>query len=603
MPTLEKIKTGKLGRLAIAHTPNRHGRRARKALGLPELKEATLLERILPTLLAWITGHVRYRVDIEWSSVLWTHNAFRAYELIFWRKYGIRREASAISYFDKELGKRIVKYTCFTWEARIAYTEARIRNGFRALKSLRARKLFPYRIGIAEIATPSGIRIPCPYLFAIAVDATGALRNSGGGTPISFSLTTSGSDRLLLADSISFQQYTLTLTYNLSSLTKFEGISGIENTLNAPEGFYLNAPATGSNTLAATYSDNDNCALAAVSYTGCSQTSAVIDSHATASTAGATSLACSTTVVLSNCWEIVFANSDQGVSAGTGATLRVAATGSLDNTVFDSNGTVSTGSQSITFNITPSGKGRAVVFSITPPVSNNYTKDLTETIALVDVVKRDTGKILVDAFALVDTVKRDMTKLLTDVFTLVDVVDIIQIFTQALTETITLVDTMKRDTAKILTETVTLVDSAARAAARMLTDTITLVDTATINTFYSKILTDAIALSDSIQKATGKYILDTITLVDTVATRFTAILLTDVFTLVDSQSMIHGFIKMLTETISLNDVLTKTLAYSRRFTESISLSTRLFLNGVNAAWLLKYARKATTWIGKYTDPK
>lgn len=235
--------------------------------------------------------------------------------------------------------------------------------------------------------------------------------------------------------------------------------------------------------------------------------------------------------------------------------------------------------------------------------STAYTKDLTETIALVDSAKRDTGKRLVDAFALVDVVKRGGGKLVTDVITLVDTVDVIQIFTQALTETITLVDTARRDTAKILTEAITLVDSARRAMTRNLVDTITLVDSAAINTFYSKALTEAIAIGDSIQKATGKFLADTITLVDTVATRFTAILLTDVFTLVDSKSLIHGYVKSFTETISLNDTLSQVRAYSRMFSDRISLATRVFLNGVNAAWVDKYVRKATTWIGKYTDPK
>lgn len=235
--------------------------------------------------------------------------------------------------------------------------------------------------------------------------------------------------------------------------------------------------------------------------------------------------------------------------------------------------------------------------------STNYTKDLTETITLVDTVKRGTGKSIKEAIALVDVVRRGAGKAIEEVITLVDTVDIIRIFTEMLTETITLVDGIKRDTAKILTETVTLVDTVRRAAARLLADTFTLVDTITINRFYVRAFSEVIALSDSIQKATGKFIAETITLVDTVAKRLTAILLTDVITLVASMSTLHGYYKALTETITLVATLTKVSAYSRRLTESISLATRLFLNGVNAAWLLKYTRKATTWIGKYTDPK
>ncbi|MDE2020949.1 MAG: hypothetical protein KGJ13_11485, partial [Patescibacteria group bacterium] len=54
---------------------------------------------IIPTIFTWITNHPRELVTPEWSKKSWTHNVFRAYELIFGRRAGIRAEIS--SFFHK----------------------------------------------------------------------------------------------------------------------------------------------------------------------------------------------------------------------------------------------------------------------------------------------------------------------------------------------------------------------------------------------------------------------------------------------------------------------------------------------------------------------
>lgn len=340
------------------------------------------MQIILPNIIAFLTRFPREQVSIVWSDNSWTHNVFRFWELIAWRREGIRREAYA--YARNIEGKTVVFRQFFTLEARIAHYEGVVREFFKSMSRVRVRVTLPVLI------TPNGFRIPLsPYLFAIAVDATGSLRNSGGATPISFSFTCTGSNLGLFSDSISFLQNTATMTYNISSMTKFEGIDGQTNLLNAPEGFYLNAPSTGSNTLAGTYTDDDNCALAAVSYTGVSQTSGVIDSHATGSTNAATSLTTSSTVVASGCWHVLFGNTDQAMTASTGSNLRLnmAAFGDM---MWDSNGTVSTGSQSMAVTISPSGKGRTVIFSIAPPAAagpsnlKTYNTNVKSNIKTVD---------------------------------------------------------------------------------------------------------------------------------------------------------------------------------------------------------------------------
>lgn len=79
--------------------------------------------KILATILATLTQHPRYKVvagaDFQWAKNSWSYNAFRVYELVFWRREGIRKEASVSS--DGSV-------TCYTWEARVAFTEAKIRT-------------------------------------------------------------------------------------------------------------------------------------------------------------------------------------------------------------------------------------------------------------------------------------------------------------------------------------------------------------------------------------------------------------------------------------------------------------------------------------------
>lgn len=79
-----------------------------------------------------------------------------------------------------------------------------------------------------------------------------------------------------------------------------------------------------------------------------------------------TTLTLSTTVVASNCWLVSAARrlNNGTLSAGTGSTLRDQA--NVANIVGDSNGTVGTGSQSMSWNLTESGPMAGFIVSIKP---------------------------------------------------------------------------------------------------------------------------------------------------------------------------------------------------------------------------------------------
>ncbi len=191
----------------------------------------------------------------------------------------------------------------------------------------------------------------------IAFDASSF--NSCSGTSFSHTITGSSPFLIVFTFGNNAGAETVTgLTYNSVALTQIQSLqdAGVGTGLfQDAEVWYLKAPATGANTLAATVSGGAFCILAG-SYTGVNQTSP-IDSFSGAMTPptgnsdpanNAASWSQATTVVAANSWLV---GRPWSLSGG-----EVASTGTTERTgghVFDSNGTVGTGSQSL--NWTTSG--------------------------------------------------------------------------------------------------------------------------------------------------------------------------------------------------------------------------------------------------------
>jgi hypothetical protein len=188
--------------------------------------------------------------------------------------------------------------------------------------------------------------------MAIAFDAAA----NGGTTASTWSHTCSGSDRILFVAVTTLGGSTPTATYNSVSMTSI----GSQNT--GPNNykctlFYLLAPATGSNTVEISGSNDQGCSA---SYTGVEQ-SGVPDATNTGSNSAST-LSVSTTTVVGNCWIVMAGTSERSSSAaqsaGTATTQR-ATTGTYDISVtgiYDTNGAITPpGATSLEF--THSGSG------------------------------------------------------------------------------------------------------------------------------------------------------------------------------------------------------------------------------------------------------
>lgn len=297
---------------------------------------------------------MRYRPKIEWSKNSWTHNVFRFFELLFGRKYGIRREMTAEASFNK--GKVTVTYTCHTFEAFCSLIEQYIRG-------LIPRKL-PVRLYIPQLATTSPLQ-PTPFLFAIAFDNSG--EGSGSGvTNFSFNFTTSGSDRGMVGNTVAHSTSNFTsITYNSVAMsTAGSAVSGGTLTLVAT---YLNAPSTGSNSVVTTWDASDTMVTIVASYTGVFQTGQPSATSSSASIASQSSpFTRSITLVDNNSWAVEAFLVAASASSSTNATIRTQETAIYGAGIADSNGPKAAGnlSQSLTF--TGSANCGAVQLALSP---------------------------------------------------------------------------------------------------------------------------------------------------------------------------------------------------------------------------------------------
>jgi hypothetical protein len=365
----------------------------------------------LRALIAWslhkVTGVPRYFPPIEWSSRSWTHNLFRAWEYLAgapmargeggaWSSIG--RGAAVMTYREQVnpwiLGKQVTVYQFFTAEAVIAHAEGVVRS-YVATAIKKARKawkkprrlsrlsflLSGWALGLSAVmvpATAGGAPLPIPdspYRLAIAYSATSTIQSNASTSSLSVAFSVSGSNTLMTCGHRVYRNpdNTGTLsanTYNSVAFTDSGAGARTANQNNCRVYLrYLVNPSSGSNTLSCTYTNSaTNGVMLAVLYTGCKQTGQPDSFNSGAG--GASSLTASTTVVATGCWLSLAMASMAGadsVVAGTGTTER-GSTGSPDGFFGDSNGTVGTGSQSMSVTMTLDNYG-FIIMSIAPAAS------------------------------------------------------------------------------------------------------------------------------------------------------------------------------------------------------------------------------------------
>jgi hypothetical protein len=323
---------------------------------------------ILPKLMAWLTGQDRYLPEITWSKDSWVHNIFRAYEKIFWRKVGIRAEMTTSCY------KGRVVHQAHSFEAACALIETQIRNLFEFR--------LPIKIWIPQFSSPIGLPSASPFMFAIGFDAVTSA-NGSATSSFTFAHTCTGSNLILFAmiGDAAGGLFTAA-TYNAVSMSQI-GTNQIDGSSAGASGMWnLVAPATGSNNVVFSISNPADVEWgAASSYTGAAQTGQP-DSHNQGSNSSSANITITTTVVASNCWLVGIAEGYNVSGPGTFSSSQDARAqndnffaGHYGAIAGDTNGTVGTGSQSMTFAASGTASFSSVVASFAPvPFSSSVLK-------------------------------------------------------------------------------------------------------------------------------------------------------------------------------------------------------------------------------------
>jgi hypothetical protein len=165
---------------------------------------------------------------------------------------------------------------------------------------------------------------------------------AGSVDTVTWSHTTSGSDRFLLVHvSQNDIESVSSVTYGGVALTQIG--SGVTNGGRSLALYYLANPATGANDVVVTFGGTSaNVRCYALSYTGVHQTTPIDSSNSVNNSSGTVS----TTVVKTNCW-LVGGFYDSALATITASQTQRGTPGSDYVLNEDSNGTVSTGSQSL----------------------------------------------------------------------------------------------------------------------------------------------------------------------------------------------------------------------------------------------------------------
>jgi len=290
------------------------------------------LRKILPWILSFLTGKPRYLPDIEWSQKSWVHNIFRVYELIFWRKYGIRKEASA--YLGKDGN---VHYQFYTLESFLLYSESLVRELFK--KKFKLNFEFTQLQFAMPVNTP---QLQIPWIsFAIAFGGNSTGNATAATNTISYSFTTGGSDRIMFShntNDTSAQDNTVA-TYNSVSMTNIQSANfgGVGSWIFL---WMLVAPTTGSNTYSSSFTSNHQIDSLSIYYTGAKQT-AQPDNSTSGFLGAANSFALTLTTVADNSWAMMSTLANTGtLSGGAATTLRAFYANTANTALTDTNAAV-----------------------------------------------------------------------------------------------------------------------------------------------------------------------------------------------------------------------------------------------------------------------
>lgn len=563
------------------------------------MKKIHPIRKILPSILAFITGRERYLPRVEWVDNLWTHNIFRAFELVFWRAFGpngkgdtIRAEASAS--LQVENGRAYVRREFYSVEALIAHGEGMVRQSLaNAAAKLKGGELpfeyipRPVLAGLTiaifgmEIKMNGGSFMAPLFAGAVAYDTSGE-KDTGTGNPNTLSFTTSGSNRYLAVAATNQNSSNIgTATYAGNNLTVIDNV--YYSSIPGMKCYALHQvnPTVGANTLSIAWGGGNGIRFVVVSYTGAKQ-SGQPDSYAKTQQSSAGSISTSTTVVLSNSWLVSIIQAyncifnqpgvNGNVTPGSDtATQRQV----IDDQVgiADSNGTVASGSRTgswsqhvnsnlqgqIVWSIAPGSAQYDQSITATASISASVIKQVPKTIVATSTITGNVFKglsktLIANATATASMVKQMSKSLIAEVAVSASMVAT-KVYLQTLTATANVSAAITKIPGKLLSATTAVSADVSKALSLVRTLTATTAVSASVKKGLSKTLAATTAVSAVITKTPAKVLAATTAVSATISTGFAKVLTA---TTNITASLVAGRAVIMVATTEVSATITKT---------------------------------------------
>lgn len=226
-----------------------------------------------------------------------------------------------------------------------------------------------------------------------------------------------------------------------------------------------------------------------------------------------------------------------------------------------------TGSTSSTFTLSAGNQWWVFNTEIMAVAGSNYSQPLSETVTVVDTLGKSTTRLLSEVVTVVDTLSKGAGKVLAEVVTVVDTFARVWNAVRSYTESITIVDTIAKGASRALSETVTLVDSIAKNTTRAFSEALTLVETFVTSRGQYLSLSEVVTIADSISKGASRAFSEAVSIVDSIS-RSISRSLSQTVSIVDTIS--KGTTRALSEAVSVVDSIAKSV--TRGLSETVSVA-------------------------------
>jgi len=167
-----------------------------------------------------------------------------------------------------------------------------------------------------------------------------------------------------------------------------------------------------------------------------------------------------------------------------------------------------------TFTISGSVRWVALTVAVAGITSTAYTKTLTESATVTDVLRKAPTRNLSESLTMTANALKSAVRTLTESTTITDVLTKIRVQIKTLIESFTVSDSIQRTITKVLAESATITDTLRRTFQRTLTESTTITDV--VLKTAGKFLSETLAVIDSLTKSLGRTLSENLTITDIV---------------------------------------------------------------------------------------